>query len=857
MAEQFKKEILIDISLTNEAALETIQKANAAISQLDRSMKELEEQGKKNSKQYIAEKAAIDEYKQQIRLASKELRDNIQAQKQQGTSLDAMRAKLRDLTRTYDDLSKEERNAFGDYYVGEIRKLTNEIEALEEATGRHQRKVGSYEDAMKNFARTMTAGARGMNAMGMESGVAAAGLGKVSRAATLLSKNPIMVVMLAAVSLVNRLTKAFKESDEAMQSVHDVASAFTPVMDVLNGLVARMVDGISKIVGGFAKLMGGAKEASKEVRAVGDAENYMAAESVKSAAKAKVLDGIVHDTTKSYEQRNAALIELKGIVPGYHAALTKEGDLLNDNRSAIDEYVASMVKMARNQAVFDKMVDTARKKMESDNTYEKLQTDYLGYTKAVEQIRNGNKKAGEEFIKKLREAYSVAKGVDVGEVIRRQMDAAFVASQRAKDEIDALGDQLEITATAAKSSVANVSNTIEEDVLGNAEQLLMDAKQLAVKKVNETFDNIIANIREKYPEQTELIKRLETQRAVELANIYTGGVEKALDTAKKKYEQYVKDAKDEGVTWDKAAAVAASNEIATRMAEAAGIGELAVAQVKLDIANEKYDAAKNRLEELKALSEEEAKEQFGNMANFELAKQQETENFIRCTDMKKKAQDEFNKKQKDEKAKTAELASMYMSAIGTVAGAFGDLFESMDEGSKQQQNAMLAVSMVEILANMGVGIATAVVEGIKLGWPACIPAIAAGIAAVVSGIATAISTVNKAKGQKYATGGYVEGPGTGTSDSIPARLSNGEFVVNAKATKRNLPLLAAINGGMGSGGRRYATGGLVMPSTVATDTDTMMVAMRAAVADVQPVVSVKEITRVQSRVEAKERLTRR
>lgn len=45
----------------------------------------------------------------------------------------------------------------------------------------------------------------------------------------------------------------------------------------------------------------------------------------------------------------------------------------------------------------------------------------------------------------------------------------------------------------------------------------------------------------------------------------------------------------------------------------------------------------------------------------------------------------------------------------------------------------------------------------------------------------------------FATGGYVAGAGTGTSDSIMARLSDGEFVVNAAATKRNRALLEAIN----------------------------------------------------------------
>ncbi|WP_440589615.1 phage tail tape measure protein [Pelagibacterium mangrovi] len=56
-----------------------------------------------------------------------------------------------------------------------------------------------------------------------------------------------------------------------------------------------------------------------------------------------------------------------------------------------------------------------------------------------------------------------------------------------------------------------------------------------------------------------------------------------------------------------------------------------------------------------------------------------------------------------------------------------------------------------------------------------------------------------------ASGGYIRGPGTGTSDSIPARLSDGEYVVNARATSRNLDLLEAINSGRIA---QFASGGL-------------------------------------------------
>ena len=86
----------------------------------------------------------------------------------------------------------------------------------------------------------------------------------------------------------------------------------------------------------------------------------------------------------------------------------------------------------------------------------------------------------------------------------------------------------------------------------------------------------------------------------------------------------------------------------------------------------------------------------------------------------------------------------------------------------------------------------------------------------------------KTKGSriKAATGGYISGAGTPTSDSIPAMLSNGEYVINAKAVQAaGVPMLDSINrmasGGMvsynvpkmSSGGRvRYADGGLASSS---------------------------------------------
>jgi TP901 family phage tail tape measure protein len=60
------------------------------------------------------------------------------------------------------------------------------------------------------------------------------------------------------------------------------------------------------------------------------------------------------------------------------------------------------------------------------------------------------------------------------------------------------------------------------------------------------------------------------------------------------------------------------------------------------------------------------------------------------------------------------------------------------------------------------------------------------------------------KESKMATGGFISGPGTGRSDSIPAMLSNGEYVINADSVKKyGVQTFEAFNN------KKYAMGGYV------------------------------------------------
>lgn len=93
-------------------------------------------------------------------------------------------------------------------------------------------------------------------------------------------------------------------------------------------------------------------------------------------------------------------------------------------------------------------------------------------------------------------------------------------------------------------------------------------------------------------------------------------------------------------------------------------------------------------------------------------------------------------------------------------------------------------------------------------------------------------------GVAAASGGYISGPGTGTSDSIAARLSNGEFVVRAAVVRQPgvLEHLVMLNRGMGRhvplGSRqvpRFAEGGLVHAEDLRSEDGALVVGLEEGV----------------------------
>ena len=139
---------------------------------------------------------------------------------------------------------------------------------------------------------------------------------------------------------------------------------------------------------------------------------------------------------------------------------------------------------------------------------------------------------------------------------------------------------------------------------------------------------------------------------------------------------------------------------------------------------------------------------------------------------------------------------------GDVENAFTTMFEQIGSGAKSASDAFgdFARSVLSAINRIA---AQKIAEGL---FGSMTKGGSGGLGGLISGLFQSAG---------FASGGYVTGPGTGTSDSIPARLSAGEYVLRADAVRRvGIEFLHALNGGLfmprWSGQRlAFADGGLV------------------------------------------------
>lgn len=216
-----------------------------------------------------------------------------------------------------------------------------------------------------------------------------------------------------------------------------------------------------------------------------------------------------------------------------------------------------------------------------------------------------------------------------------------------------------------------------------------------------------------------------------------------------------------------------------------------------------------------------------------------------------------DKEEADEEAaaqRLIELQRMKLNSYASIAGSISAILDATAGDNKKRLKAAKVAALAEIAINQGLAIANAVravgAAVPPIPFPINVAMIASSVASAIAAIVPAIQAVNSVK---LARGGHVNGPGTSTSDSVPAMLSNGEFVVNARATSMFPELLETINN-LGNGIAAPVRAEQVQQMRQQTISEQSLV--KALEQMPAPILTVEEYKRVAKRVDILESLTK-
>lgn len=655
-------------------------------------------------------------YSKQVQELSKEIQNNIKMDTERQGSLRALRAELSNVTKQYDELSEEERKAAkGLELKSKIQDITSQLKNSEQETGRFYRNVGNYANG---FVEAFTR-------MGGSMGKLQGPIGIVKNGFTAISSTPIIAILGALVTIIQKVIQSLKSSEATMNAV-TVALAplnagsrlLTKVMQTLGNGIAKVVEKLTQ----WADKLGLINEAMK------------------------VEQQLVKDEIALQKREREVIMQNADSQLRVSQLKAQAADKLN--YSAKERVAFLEQALAEENAIARREMELAQERYRIQVEQSKLAENSKEENDQLAESYAAMREAETSYFNKSREL--TAQLVEAKKQMASESAKAADASIRAAEE--------ELTALAKSAGLT------DEEIAHR-----LDLKQ---REIEARLKLVEQGTLEEYNLKQQQLKAeydIDMQR---LAN-----EEGADELIKLRREQFTRDMTDLEATWE-AEAQAAADEML---------------QATLD----------NLLAEQQA-----RREAYNEMVQQELEKQQ--------------------------------LAQDTAQAFGQVAGSIANMLQTFGEENKELARLSKVIALAQIAIETGVATAKGISSAMSVPFPANLAAIATTIATIIGGMASAISTVKSAK---FATGGYVSGPGTGTSDSIPARLSNGESVINAKSTAMFGPLLSSLNQAGGGIAFNPATGGQ------REGYEFLAAAVAAGMKSANIHMGLDEITKVQDRVD--------
>lgn len=688
-----------------------------------------------------------------------------------------------------------------------------------------------------------------------------------------------------------------------------LANPITGIAVAIGAAAAGIVAAVKKIVKSRKEAEEAEKQYAETIQKTSEAQldsiknQVSAADSVnkkydEQIYKVKALYAIVKNESAAYKEKKQAVDELNRLVPEYNGKLDKTGKIIQGNAKEIDKYIEKLKDKAKAEALTESLYQAYLKQTTAQREKDAAQSKHDWYDNQLkfwtdrrdEIFRNGVAYKGElDDVNKNIEYYqrnlTATDGI-LGDLIAKLNDANREVAVGEKQIMSVLG--LDLDGDKPKRGSGNKpsgSDKGDSDEVKEAKKeydklikLAEDYQKDLIKIVNDSsktryeieenrYDAEVKKIKESKKEIEDLIKKIQAnpkdydkaeeriKKLTEALNILTNSLDEAEVTHKKNMSEIKREAD------------VAFNEIMTKLGES----------LKKSYDTEEELLIQERDRKISALELEKQKELEAHEYSKEQQLMIETQYDALIAQTRKDYEDKMTENSK-KKAKESALiwvqrSQEIVSAMGSIAGSLGGLFTTLAEDNEEMQKYANALAYVEIMMSMAQGLAAAVAKGMEMGWPAAAWMIPAGIATVVSGIAQAIQVFKENEkvnsSPHFSQGGLVGDKTTNRKDdTVNAKLSLGEYVIRSEIVKKygvdffdrlNNKKIKAL-----AGNYHFANGGLVQTPNVSNYTaiqdmefnyDRMGEIFTAAVSDITPVVSVKEITTKQNRVKVKEKIS--
>lgn len=821
-----KQEKILDIKVNYSEAIKAIAEYQAKIDAARNAEKQLKKQlseGKISRQQYneamASTKAVIADYNDSIRIINKTVQNQLKQEKEQEGSLRSLRAQLSNLTAEYDALSEAERNAAkGIKLRDKINEVTKTLKDAEEETQRYYRNVGNYKEAIMEAANANVPFIQQINVMVTSLGGVRNYLSGVNQRMIIVAKTTtgltrvvkllgttmlglgIGLLLVALASLLSWFTKTQKGVEAANK-----------IMAALGATINVIIDRASKLGSALVNLFTGSfKKAGEDAKAIFSGIGKEIADETKQAWElAEVLNEIDKKEVMLSMSRAANRAEIE--------KLKKAAD---DQTLSAQERIKAAEKAAEIEKK-DLEIQTELAEARLANT--------LGYTemnrevrKLMEQIKAGDITA-DEVIGKLGLSESTIEDLktfrDQFNELQELMEDSYGRQTEQQNTLNSIRQEGADKAKEAKQKELEAVRAAEDAMLA----LVKDKREQARKEIELTYTRKIEDLRISLREEENLtvkarkaineqIKSLEQQKNIELQKLSDEELQKEIDKRTKLISLQLESVK-EGSEQEyqlrmqqlasQRDAELADKELTEQMKQAITakynkqMDDLAMQHEK-DVSEKQQEAIRLRMEneimqmqqsgasELEILQEQ-ASQKLELLNNIQ---QQEGESEQEFLNRKLQAHQEYTDAKKELADKEVEIEQTKLEAIESVTGGLASAFEALGENNKAFAILSKTLALAEIAINTGKALAAGIAQSQSVPFPANIAAIATTVGAILANIATAINTVKSAK---FATGGLVTGPGTGTSDSVPAQLSNGESVMTARATSMFAPILSSFN----------------------------------------------------------------